>query len=72
MKLLKDYTHKIIILFFAVFMSHNIYGQAKADYSVTKITLMSTACPGLGQVYNKKYSMTLFTVTNITFAIKNL
>jgi len=55
MKLLKDYTHKIIILFFAVFMSHNIYGQAEADYSITKITLMSTVCPGLGQVYNKKY-----------------
>ncbi|MBE38237.1 MAG: hypothetical protein CMP50_06330, partial [Flavobacteriales bacterium] len=55
MKLLKNYTHKIIILFFALFVNHNIYGQVQNDNSVTKITLMSTVCPGLGQIYNKKY-----------------
>ena len=55
MKLLKNYTHKIIILFFASCINHNIYGQVQNDNSITKITLMSTVCPGLGQVYNKKY-----------------
>ena len=55
MKLLTNYTHKIIILFFTLFINYNIYGQVQNDNSVTKITLMSTVCPGLGQIYNKKY-----------------
>ena len=45
---------KILIfnLVFIFLLSLNVLGQNK---SITKSTILSTACPGLGQVYNKKY-----------------
>ena len=55
MKSLKYYTHKLIIILFAILISNNIYGQTESGDGIQKITLMSTICPGLGQVYNKKY-----------------
>jgi len=39
-------------LVFIFLLSLNVLGQNK---SITKSTILSTACPGLGQVYNKKY-----------------
>ena len=55
MKLLKNYILKITITLFIFLISNQTYAQNKSDYSVKKITLLSTACPGLGQIYNKKY-----------------
>jgi len=55
MKSFKYYTHKLIIILFAILISNNIYGQTASPEVIQKITLMSTICPGLGQVYNKKY-----------------
>ena len=55
MKSLKYYTHKLIIILFSILISDNIYGQTESRDGIQKITLMSTICPGLGQVYNKKY-----------------
>tara|TARA_Y100001968_G_scaffold329765_1_gene379876 strand:+ start:650 stop:1174 length:525 start_codon:yes stop_codon:yes gene_type:complete len=55
MNSLKYYTHKLIIILFAVLISDNIYGQIESHDPIQKITLMSTICPGLGQAYNKKY-----------------
>ena len=32
-----------------------LYGQTNSKKAITKATLLSAACPGLGQFYNKKY-----------------
>ena len=55
MKLLKYYTHNLLIILFSILLNNNAYGQTESQDVIKKITLMSTICPGLGQVYNKKY-----------------
>ena len=55
MKSLKYYSIKTIIILFTILISNDIYAQNISNESVKKATLLSAACPGLGQVYNKKY-----------------
>ena len=55
MKLLKYYTHNLLIILFSILLNNNAYGQTESQDEIKKITLMSTICPGLGQFYNKKY-----------------
>ena len=55
MKLFKYYNHNIILIFILLFSCNFLYGQTKKENQIKKATLLSTACPGLGQYYNKKY-----------------
>tara|TARA_B100001559_G_scaffold289192_1_gene267385 strand:+ start:539 stop:1063 length:525 start_codon:yes stop_codon:yes gene_type:complete len=55
MKLLNYSNLKIIFTVFIVIASMRIHAQENYKKNITKATLLSTACPGLGQAYNKKY-----------------
>ena len=55
MKLIKYYNPNIILIFILLFSCNFLYGQTKKENHIKKATLLSTACPGLGQYYNKKY-----------------
>jgi len=55
MILLKYSNLKIITLLCFVFIINNSHGQNNSDDRIKKITLLSAAVPGLGQIYNKKY-----------------
>ena len=55
MKLLSYSNLKTIFTCFIIIASIRIHAQENYDKNITKSTLLSTACPGLGQAYNKKY-----------------
>ena len=45
----------IAILFMGLIIGSDLHAQNNSDKSITKATILSAACPGLGQFYNKKY-----------------
>ena len=55
MKLLNCSNLKFFFTCFIIIASVRIHAQENYDKNTTKATLLSTACPGLGQAYNKKY-----------------
>ena len=55
MKLFTYYNPNIILICILLFSCNFLYGQTKQENYIKKATLLSTACPGLGQYYNKKY-----------------
>ena len=55
MKSSKHYNLNIILIFLIIIFNGNLYAQKDDQKRITKATLMSTVCPGLGQLYNKKY-----------------
>ena len=55
MKLFKYYNLKTIIIFILCCGHYHTYAQKNNTYSNKKATILSIACPGLGQCYNKKY-----------------
>ena len=57
---------KLKFLVFILLFSSNIFSQKK---SPTKASLLSMACPGLGQMYNKKYWKTPIILSSIGGAI---
>ena len=56
MKLLNYYNLKRFVLFLIILISNNVvYSQNDSKKSATTASILSIACPGLGQIYNKKY-----------------
>jgi len=56
MKLLNYYNLKRFVLFLIILISNNVvYSQTDSKKSATTASILSMACPGLGQIYNKKY-----------------
>tara|TARA_Y100001968_G_C19425304_1_gene754021 strand:+ start:1958 stop:2482 length:525 start_codon:yes stop_codon:yes gene_type:complete len=43
------------ILLLALMISNDLHAQNNSEKSITTATILSAACPGLGQLYNKKY-----------------
>ena len=54
MKSLKYYNPKFIIIIM-ILICQDLYSQNESKLSINQISMFSALCPGLGQVYNKKY-----------------
>ena len=55
MKFLKYYNLNSFIILYALIIGPSISAQNEIHKTVKKATILSAACPGLGQFYNKKY-----------------
>ena len=57
---------KLKFIIFVLLFSSNIFSQSN---SIKKASLLSMACPGLGQIYNEKYWKTPIIIASIGGAI---
>ena len=55
MKFCNYYNLSIVFILFALINTSPLIAQDDLNKSIRKATIFSAACPGLGQVYNKKY-----------------
>jgi len=55
MKLLKHYIPKSIIIICTLLISQGAQSQDERNQLIKKSAILSIACPGLGQIQNKKY-----------------
>jgi len=55
MKSLKYCNLKLIAILFMTIINSGVYAQDNSKKHITKATILSATCPGIGQLYNKKY-----------------